>query len=266
MARGSWRSLVPHEHGAYGQVTFPLLAAFLVSGISAAGALVAAAVFSGFLAHEPAMILLGRRGSRAYRERGVAARWWLSCCLAAGGAAAALVLRAPAHAWSFAVPLVPAAALTVATALGREKSWYGETAAALAFAGTAVPIGMFGGRSVVQSTAVAIPFALLFVSATLSVHVVILQGRGRDPQAMRSTRAAALLMAPAAAIALGIAAWASVMPLGALVAAMPGLLTAAAVAARPPAPARLRDLGWLLIGVSVLTTVLVVAAAWRFAL
>jgi hypothetical protein len=259
MARAVWRSLLPHEHGAYGQVSFPLIAAFAVSDFSVGGVLVAVAAVSGFLAHEPAMILLGRRGPRAYRERCRVARWWLVCCLAAAAAAAAaLVITAPAPSWTLAVPVVPAAALVAATALGYEKSWYGEIAAALAFAATAVPICTFAGASVKSGFAVAIPFALLFVSATLSVHVVILQGRGRDPRATRATRTAALTVAAVSATALGIAASASTVPVGALVAAMPGLLTAAAVAARPPAPTKLRDLGWLLIGVSVLTTVLVV--------
>jgi hypothetical protein len=36
------------------------------------------------------------------------------------------------------------------------------------------------------------------------------------------------------------------------------LLTAAAVAVRPPPPSRLRTLGWTLVAVSVLTTAIVV--------
>lgn len=61
-------SLWPKEHGAYGQAAFPLLAAFGVAGPSPAGVLLAVAVAAGFLAHEPAVILLGRRGPRARRE------------------------------------------------------------------------------------------------------------------------------------------------------------------------------------------------------
>jgi hypothetical protein len=41
--------------------------------------------------------------------------------------------------------------------------------------------------------------------------------------------------------------------------AAPGLLTAAVIAVYPPAPSRLRTLGWTLVAISVLTTALVVA-------
>lgn len=52
-------SLLPKKHGAYGQITFPLIAAFAVAGVSVGGLLMAAAVIAGFVAHEPASILLG---------------------------------------------------------------------------------------------------------------------------------------------------------------------------------------------------------------
>src|SRR5688572_12248058 len=51
-------TMLPREHGAYGQVAFPILTAFLVSDITVAGLLIAAAVVAGFLAHEPAAVLL----------------------------------------------------------------------------------------------------------------------------------------------------------------------------------------------------------------
>ena len=57
-------SLLPKEHGAYGQIAFPLATAFVVAGVSTAGLLLAAAVVAGFLAHEPAAVLLGLRGAR----------------------------------------------------------------------------------------------------------------------------------------------------------------------------------------------------------
>jgi hypothetical protein len=56
--------MLPKEHGAYGQIAFPILTAFLVSGVSVAGLLIAAAVVAGFLAHEPAAILLSDTWSR----------------------------------------------------------------------------------------------------------------------------------------------------------------------------------------------------------
>jgi hypothetical protein len=48
-----------------------------------------------------------------------------------------------------------------------------------------------------------------------------------------------------------------------LVSAAPGLCAAAFLAARPPAPARLRAVGWTVIAVSTLTAVLLVATLAR---
>jgi uncharacterized membrane protein YdjX (TVP38/TMEM64 family) len=43
----------PKEHGAYGQLAFPLVTAFAVAGIPPAAALTALAAVAAFVAHEP---------------------------------------------------------------------------------------------------------------------------------------------------------------------------------------------------------------------
>jgi hypothetical protein len=258
---GTW---LPKEHGAYGQVAFPLVTAFAVAGMSTAGCLLAIAVIAGFVAHEPAAIVLGLRGSRAQRELGATAKWWLACCLAAGivTGLAALVVIDPIIRWWLVVPAVPLFLLVGAMLNGREKSWYGEAAAALAFAGVSVPVVMAAGASMDAALTVAIPFALLFTTTTLAVRAVILRVRGGgDPRAAAATRRAALIIAGASAAlisALAIAGW---LRWSVLIASAPGLLTAALVSARPPAATRLRTLGWTLVAVSVLTAVIVVTTA-----
>lgn len=255
--------MFPKEHGAYGQVILPLLAAFGVAGSSAAGLLFAVAVIAGFLAHEPALVLLGLRGPRATRELRWSARRWLAASLIVSAAAAggALAVISPAVRWSVAVPLAPALLLTIAVLSGREKSWYGEVAASLAFAGTSVPISMAGGAPIATALAIAVPFALLFVASTLAVRVVILQvRRGGDRQAAASTRRAAFLVAGCGAAVLAWAARGSILPASVLAAAAPGLATAVVVAARPPSPARLRVLGWTLVAVSIATAAIVIVA------
>jgi len=251
---------LPKEHGAYGQVAFPLATAFGVSGVSTGGLLVSVAVIAGFLAHEPAAIVLGLRGSRAKRELGASATQWLSGCLAiavAAGIAAVLDLD-PAARRSLAIPAIPTVLLILAMIQGHEKSWYGEAAAALAFAGVAVPVTMAAGSSMKVAFAVAIPFALLFTTTTLAVRIVILRVRGGgDPRATMATRRATLAISAVATAVIGaITGW---LPWSALFASAPGLITASIVAARPPAPARLRSLGWTLVAISTLTAVIVVA-------
>jgi hypothetical protein len=257
-------SLLPKEHGAYGQVTFPIVTAFVVAGPSMAGLLVATTVIAGFLAHEPAAVLLGVRGPRAWRERRSDAVRWLCVCLvvgAAAGSGALLAMSSDAR-WSIAVPLAPAALLGATLVGGREKAWYGEVAASLAFAAAAVPVSIAGSASAATAAAIAIPFALLFITSTLAVRVVILHvRRGGDSRAAALTRGATLSVAGAGAIVLAVLSMTNVLSASVLGAATPGLLTAAVVGVHPPAPTHLRRLGWTLIAVSLVTAAIVIATA-----
>ena len=255
-------SLLPKEHGAYGQITFPLATAFAVAGVSPAGLLFAAAVIAGFLAHEPAAVLVGLRGGRARRQMSGSAVQWLTSCLIIStvAGAGALLTMAPAARWSIAVPVVPALLLAIATVRGQDKSSMGEVTAAVAFSAVAVPVSVAGGASTEIAAGVAIPFALFFTASTLAVRAVILKVRGGgDPLAAKATRRAALVLCGGAAGVLAVAAATGQLSSSVLLSAAPGLLTAAIVAARPPAPIHLRKLGWTLIAASVGTAALVIA-------
>jgi hypothetical protein len=238
-----------------------MLAAFAATGLSRAGLLLAVAVAAAFLAHEPAAILLGLRGSRARRERRMRAGTWLAGWLAVAGGAVAgtLLTAAPVVRWSLLVPLVPSAVLVFLTATGREKSWAGEVSASLAFSTVALPIALSGGGTIARATELTMPFALLFVSSTLAVRGVILGVRGGgDPSAAAATRRATILLAAIGITGLGAAVAAGLLGAAALVAALPGLSTAALLALRPPPAAALRRVGWTLVAVSVATAVLVI--------
>jgi hypothetical protein len=253
--------MLPKEHGAYGQLGFPLATALAVAGPSRAGILIAAAAIAAFLAHEPAEILLGHRGPRARREQGTRARLAFAlCATAAAGAGCGLLLALPRSMyWSVAVPLVPAVLLGVCTVTDREKTWYGEVAAAIAFSTVAVPIVIAAGGSLVQALTIAVPFALFSVLSTLAVRVVILRVRGGgDPVATSRTRRAVFTLAALAATTLIGLALSSSFPWLIAAAAAPGLLAATAVTAAPPPPTRLKRLGWTLMGASVLTAAIVI--------
>jgi hypothetical protein len=240
----------------------PLVTSLIVAGPSVAGVLVAVSAIAAFLAHEPASVLLGMRGARARQERRGTAVKWLVWTLAIGviaGASAFLVIH-PGTRSSLAVPIVPAVLLGAETVRGREKSWHGEVAAALAFAGLAVPIAMAGGASLTIGMTVAAPFALLFVTGTLAVRTAILRVRGGgNPQAVRAAQRSVFAAAVGGTVGLAWLASADVLPAATIAAASPGLLIAVVIAARPPRPARLRTIGWTFVAVSVLTAAIVIA-------
>jgi hypothetical protein len=255
--------LLPREHGAYGQIAFPLITAFGVAGLSAGGSLLAIAIVAVFLAHEPAAILLGLRGPRARRERQAAATRWAGACLVVAivAAVAALAMTSPPARWSFTLPLVPAAWLGLSMGARHEKSWQGEVAAATAFSAAAVPICLAAGAPIRIGLVVALPFALLFVAGTLAVRVVVLRVRGGgDPRAETATRRAVFtVVGIGTATLVGLAA-VNLIPSAVVVAAAAGLLIVSGIAAYPPSPLQLRSLGWTLVLLSFLTAATVVTA------
>ena len=257
-------SLWPKEHGAYGQVAFPLITAFAVAGLTVGGVLTAAAVLAGFIAHEPAAVLLGLRGPRARRALRRPATALLTACSVAGGIAGigAVWAMDPRARASMAVLAVPALLLVFTMLRNQEKSWRGETAAVVAFATAAVPVTMAADATLQTALAVAIPFALLFVTSTLAVRVVILRVRGGgDPHAAAATRLATIAVTAAGAAGLALVSTAGFLSSSVLMAAAPGLLTAGTIAVHPPSPKSLRRVGWTLVAVSVVTALLIVSTA-----
>jgi hypothetical protein len=243
----------PKEHGAYGQLVFPLVAAFAVAGVSPAAVLTSVAAAAGLLAHEPLVVLLGRRGPRAKREGAARARRWLVFWSALAGAAgfAALWLAPAGTRWSFMLPLVPAAVVAAAMFVERERSTVGEIAVAVAFSAVAIPVCLSSGASLPTASSIAVVFAAIFTAGTLSVRAVVLNVRGGgDPHAVRATRLVLLLLSVALAYALALGIVRAAVPSATLIAVVPGLAVSLGLATRPPAPTRLRAVGWTLVSAS----------------
>jgi YwiC-like protein len=252
----------PKEHGAYGQLVFPLATAFAVASATLPALLTAVAVTAGFFAHEPFLVLLGRRGVRARRDHLRCAAGWLTASgvvvLVAGFAGVAFA-PAPAR-WAFAFPLVPASVYAIALAAGREKSAIGETAAAAAFSCAAIPVCVVSGAPWATAGAVAVAFGTLFAASTLGVRVIVLRVRsGGNLRAVWITRAALVTVTVGAGAALAAVAVEGILPWTTLIAVAPGLMVSVALAARPPAPKRLRTVGWLLVSISAAAAVILAA-------
>lgn len=255
--------MLPKEHGAYGQLAFPIVTSLAVAGISRAAVFTVVAVVALFLAHEPTLVLLGHRGVRARNTDAQRAWWLLKAALVVATASALLAIdaTAPGLRWTFLIPAVPAAWVAYAAIHGREKTSLGETGAALAFASAALPICAAVDRPAIGG-AIALTFALLFVLSTLAVRIVVLRTRGGgNPQAVRRTRIAAVAVAAIGALVALVAGSDGVVTWGTLIATVPGVLFVSALAAFPPPAARLKKVGWTLVAVSALTSVLLIVAA-----
>ena len=141
--------MLPREHGAYGQLLFPVVTALLVARPGAAAFAIAAAAVAAFLSHESLLVLLGQRGQRAARELGAAARRWFAAC--AGAAAmlgvAGIWLATPAARAALLIPIALAAVLGVWIARRQEHTTSGEILSAVSLSSLALPIALAAGAS-----------------------------------------------------------------------------------------------------------------------
>lgn len=256
------RTLLPREHGAYAQMAFPLVTALVTCGTSLAAMAWTTFVAAAFVMHEPMFVALGRRGRRLHRERGRHAR--LATVVIAALATVSLVFAiaaAPAGIrWTAVVPAVPALVVAIAIAADREKSAAGELAVAVTFSAAALPAATFAGGPVTAGLVIATTFALVFAAAVLAVRTVVLGMRaGGAPQAVRATSTVIRWGAPVAAFGVWAALGHHVSPWILPGAAGPALLFAEIVAHVRPSAARLRTLGWSIVGVSTFASVVLIA-------
>jgi len=234
-------SLWPREHGAYAQLGIALAAGFaLAPALRSLGQCVFTAGL--FLASEPLLVLLGRRGEADPRVAGRARRRL--------GSLVALSVLAGAAAW-IGLPLALLGSLVPAGLLGlglfglflarRERTPAGEELAALSFAAAALPVALLGGAGARGAATLAVLLGALFTLGTAVVHGHLFALRRRGAQAPRM---AAFLFG----IALTAGVWAlagrSGLPRSAWLATLPMTLAGLEIWLFPPAPRRLRAVGW----------------------
>jgi hypothetical protein len=248
--------MLPHEHGAWGQLAMPLLTALAIGRPGVAPTALAAAVVLAFIAHEPLLVLLGQRGRRVAEEEAPRARRWLAM---AGGLAvlsgALGIVLAPAAA-RVALALPAGLAVVVALLVWRrlEKTTLGEivVAAALSSAGWAVALAARAPSE--DALAAALAWILAFGAATLGVRVILLRARSKgahDPGKLHAVLAAAL-----AGVAVLLSA--AGLPAALAWATLPTALLSIFVCLARFSPKRLRPLGWAIVGSSAVTLVILV--------
>jgi hypothetical protein len=250
--------LLPREHGAYGQLLFPLLSAVLVGHPAAGAYLLAAAAVAAFLAHESLLIVLGQRGSRAAREQGADARRSLALfggfCVVTGGVSLATMPRDALI--GLLLPIALGALVLVAVFMHREKTTLGEAIVALALSSVSVPVAVAGAVPRVAAFTLFVVFAAVFVTATISVRAMI--GRVSRAGGPSPAAAGALTIAVIAGLAVSAAAG-RLLPV-APYAALPVCAIALGLTVRPPSPRHLRLIGWTLVGATALTALMLVVA------
>ena len=220
MSKPPVRSLWPREHGAYAQLGIALASGFaLAPALRSLGQCVFSAAL--FLASEPLLVLLGRRGEADPSVTG-RARVRLGCLAALAGLSGAA-------AW-IGLPLVKLGSLMPSAVLG--LGLFGLFLARRALA---------GGAGVRGSVTLALLLGTVFTLGTALVHGHLFALRRRGAQA---PRLAAFLLGIALTAGDWVLAGRSGLPRSAWLATLPMTLAGLAIWLFPPAPRRLRAVGW----------------------
>jgi hypothetical protein len=250
------RSLLPKEHGAYGQLAVPMVVALTGGAPGASAFLLATSAWAFFLAHEPALVLLGGRGERMRTEHGGRA---LNRLLALGLAGVVLgslglVLAPPVVRWASLGVAALAILFAAVVALGDERSATGEILAAIMLAGAAFPVGLASGLDGGTAGRAWLVWSLGLVAVVVPVRSIGARRRVTAPLGFRALPAGLTL-------GIGLALWGPVLGGLELVALAPLVIASAWLGISPPPPRRLREVGWSIVTATLLTGLALVVAA-----
>jgi len=245
-------SLLPREHGAWGQLAFPLVSGLALGRPGLPALLLAAAIVLAFLAHEPLLVVLGQRGRRVEAGLGRRARRALAAALLAALAAGAAGLALAGPPARLAVlPAATLGAAAVALAAARlERTLPGELLVAAALATCAAPVALAAGAPPQWAWSAAATWLAAFASATLPVRAILLRARTKGEVDRRPLAAMAVAVIAGAALAAASHGW---LAWQASLALLPVALTALALTALPVRPQRLDAVGWSIVGASLAT-------------
>lgn len=239
-------NLKPKEHGAYAILGIPIATSLIIGGPTLVGVCVAVAAFAGFFAHEPLLITLGHRGSRAQRET-PAARKWLFLLLALTVICGCVALAAG----SFAVRcsllmcgLLAASSFALAIA-GKHKTMIGQLWGVVGLSVPCVPI-LLAGEFATQVTLEAWGTWLIgFAATTMAVRGVI------AAQKRKSRTVHWFAVTALTSLISGLAACEMTLPL----ASLPMLFMSWYLMFDPPHATQLKRIGWTLVGGTVASAI-----------
>jgi hypothetical protein len=249
--------LIPREHGAYGQLAFPLATALAIGRLTPGAMALATAGVAAFLGHESLLIVLGQRGSRAARAQGFDARRTLIMfgTLAFLTGIGAIVWLNWLARWALALPAVLALQLGVAVFSGTERTYAGEVLAAGTLSSLSVPVAIGAGVTPRSAFTVFVVFVLAFTIATTAVHAII--GRAGRPGGMSRRLASAALTLLVLLLLTVLVHIGFIQPIAPW-AALPVVMLALFLVMRPPLPRHLRVVGWSRVAATATTSILLV--------
>lgn len=251
-------SFWPKEHGAYAQLAFPLLSALCLSRPTPSALALATAAVCGFLAHEPLLVRLGRRGTRRAREDAHAASRRLVALTSVGSLALGAGLwRAPATLLTACFLVALAVLVSACLVLSkREKSLGGELTVAATLSFASIPVAVAARVELPIAITLALAWWAAFALGTLTVHALL--RRARAPSTALPSAALGLAVATMLG-ALAIAGSGGVWAIG----LVPQAALTIAVLASGATPRHLRRVGWSMVAAHITTLIALVIGFGR---
>lgn len=244
-------SLWPREHGAYVQLLGPLACAALFGPRSLTSAGLVGAACAAFLAHEPLLVLLGRRGERARSQHGArAARRVALLGAVALGAAVWIWFSGGALALALCVPVVLSLAAAGSVLMGHERTLGGQLLSASALASFPVPVLVAAGLPFSRALQFALGWMLVHVTATCAARAYVYR-RKHGLDGLRRVVLFALLGLVSSA-ALYAAGW---LPLSFALASAPFVALALLLLMQVLELKSPKTLGWALTGANLFAVV-----------
>lgn len=247
-AAGTPSRLCPKEHGAYAILGMPLLTAVVIGGLSVVGALTILASTAGFLANEPLMVVLGRRGQRARAATPAAWSWlvaWLVLALVSG--TAAFFLASDLVRIALATCGVLAGAGFAMSLAGWQRTLTAQLMAVFGLTMPSAVVLLAGGVEWQLSVSLCSAWILGLISTTAAVRGLVARSKTSRTRHVVRLYDGLLLMLTIAClvgVAAGVREWITISPL---------LLAAMAIRAWPPPMQQIRRVGWHLVAVNAVS-------------
>lgn len=242
--------LHPKEHGAYAILGVPLVAALCIEKINAVVVLIMVAAIAGFMAHEPLMIAMGRRGRRALLAAPQAAsRFSLLMFVALWSGGMAIWWAPPDVRLALAVCLLFAGLGFALSAAGLQRTLPVQMIDMLSLTLPSSAMLLAGGVNqdvVVRLSAAWVMGRIATTTAVRSAIAKMKTSLHRDIPIMNDAIFVSMIVACPFGILSG---------LGELIVITPMLATAVWLRFLPPGLIHLRTIGWLLLAVNILCAV-----------
>lgn len=239
-------NLKPKEHGAYAILGIPIVTSCCITGPTWVGLSVAIGSVTGFLAHEPLLVVLGHRGSRAQRSTTSAQRALaVLLTVTIAGGVVAMVMGSTNVRYSLLACGGLAIASFVLAVAGKHRTLGGQLWGVVGLSIPCVPILLAGDVPTLLTIEAWVTWLIGFGSTTMAVRGVIAAQKRQS----RALPWAVIVTLSIAVVGLTVTGFS--IP----IATLPMVAMSWYLLYDPPRARQIKRVGWTLVGGTVASAI-----------